>query len=276
MPNDLDKLQGAWNISAFESDGRKMAAEAFKGSTIVINETTFTSIGMGGTYEGTIALDQTKKPKAFDLLVTAGHAAGTRHRGIYKVDATRWTICLAAAGKTRPETFATRIGTGLVLQTLKRGRLPREATKGEPQRKRAADGRARVTNASAPIIPAGEVTALEGEWAMVAAVFNGAAMAQNMVKWCQRITRGNVTSVVAGPQVMLKASFTLDDPRTPHAIDYVNLEGANAGKPQAGIVELDGEQLSICMAAPGKPRPTKFASTSGDGRSYTTWRLVKK
>ena len=110
MPNDLDTLQGAWNISSFESDGRKMAAAAFKGSAIVIKETTFTSVGMGGTYGGTIALDQTKKPKAFDLLITAGHAAGTRHRGIYKIDATKWTICLAAAGKTIPETFATRTG----------------------------------------------------------------------------------------------------------------------------------------------------------------------
>ena len=276
MPNDLDKLQGAWNITSFESDGRKMAAAAFKGSTIVIKETTFTSIGMGGTYEGTIDLDQTKKPKAFDLLITVGHAAGTRHRGIYKIDATTWTICLAAAGKTRPETFATGTGTGLVLETLKRGRSARKTANEEPQAKRAAVTQARTASAEAHLTPTGAPTALEGEWAMVAGVFNGAAMAQNMVKWCRRITRGNVTSVVAGPQVMLRARFTFDDSQKPHTIDYVNLEGANAGKPQAGIVELSGEHLSICMAAPGKPRPREFASTSGDGRSYTTWRLEKK
>jgi len=275
MPNDLDKLQGAWNISSFESDGRKMAAAAFKSSAIVIKETTFTSVGMGGTYEGTIALDQTKKPKTFDLLITVGHAAGTRHRGIYKIDATKWTICLAAAGKTRPESFATRAGTGLMLETLKRGRSPRKTTNGEPKATRATVTKARA-DAETPLTSAGAATALEGEWAMVAGVFNGAAMAQNMVKWCSRITRGNVTSVVAGPQVMLKASFALDESRTPHAIDYLNLVGANAGKPQAGIVELNGEHLSICMSAPGKPRPREFASTSGDGRSYTTWRLAKK
>jgi uncharacterized protein (TIGR03067 family) len=101
-------------------------------------------------------------------------------------------------------------------------------------------------------------------------------MSQDLVKWCQRITRGNITSVVAGPQTMLKASFTLDCSKKPHAIDYVNLEGSNARKPQAGIFEVNGETLKICMSAPGQPRPDGFVSKSRDGRSYTTWRLVKK
>ena len=168
MPNDLDKLQGVWNISSFESDGRKMAAAAFKGSTIVIKETTFTSVGMGGTYEGTIALDQTKKPKDLrSCSITAGHAAGTRHRGIYKIDATKWTICLAAAGKTRPESFATRAGTGLMLETLKRGRSPRRQD--EPPRSLAGSRAKRATIPDWPshgspgrprLTPAGAATAI--------------------------------------------------------------------------------------------------------------------
>ena len=111
---------------------------------------------------------------------------------------------------------------------------------------------------------------------MVAGVFNGAAMAENMVKWCQRITRGSVTSVVAGPQVMLKATFALDYSKTPHAVDYVNLEGSNARKRQAGIFELKGDELKVCMSVPGQPRPADFSSKPRDGRSYTAWRLVRK
>ena len=42
------------------------------------------------------------------------------------------------------------------------------------------------------------------------------------------------------------------------------------------ILDLSGDTLRICMAAPGKPRPTDFFSKAGDGRSYTTWRLTKK
>jgi uncharacterized protein (TIGR03067 family) len=78
--------------------------------------------------------------------------------------------------------------------------------------------------------------------------------------------------VTAGPQVFVKARFVLDTSKTPHAIDYINLPAApHAGKTQAGIYEITGNTLKICMAAPGKPRPSEFASTSGDGRSYTTW-----
>ena len=72
-----------------------------------------------------------------------------------------------------------------------------------------------------------------------------------MVKFCKRVTRGNVTAVYAGPQVFLKAKFTLDDSKDPHNLDYVNLQGASAGKSQAGIYELSGATLKICMSAPG-------------------------
>jgi len=51
--------------------------------------------------------------------------------------------------------------------------------------------------------------------------------------------------------------------------------GANRGKPQAGIFELDGDVLRLCMAAAGNARPDDFTSKSKDGRSFTTWRRKK-
>jgi uncharacterized protein (TIGR03067 family) len=96
-----------------------------------------------------------------------------------------------------------------------------------------------------------------------------------MVKFCKRITRGNVTTVVAGPQTMLKARFTLGTSQA-DAIDYVNLHGSNKGKPQHGIFERTGNELKICISPPGKPRPADFSSKPGDGRNYTVWRFEKK
>jgi uncharacterized protein (TIGR03067 family) len=93
-----------------------------------------------------------------------------------------------------------------------------------------------------------------------------------MVAWCRRITRGGETRVIAGPQTMLHASFTIDASTTPRAIDYVNLIGDNAGTVQSGIVELRDGILSICMSPPGAPRPRKFESRKGDGRAMTRWR----
>lgn len=270
MPDDLTKLQGTWTITSLETEGRTMPAPSFAGSAIVIDGDTFVSRGMGAIYEGTLRVDPAKKPKTFDLLITVGHAAGTRNPGIYRLAGDRWTICLATRGSRRPRTFATAPGSGLVLETLERGKAKTTA-KEATRRGRAVRT---VTAAAAPAseaAPSGAATELEGEWAMVEGVFNGVAMSPDMVKWVRRITRGDVTSVVAGPQLMMRARFTL----APPAIDYMNLDGPNAGQPQSGIFEVAGGILKVCMAAPGRPRPGDYSSKQGDGRSYTTWRPVK-
>ncbi|MFI5311539.1 MAG: TIGR03067 domain-containing protein [Gemmatimonadales bacterium] len=280
MPDDLDKLQGTWNISAFELDGEPMPTPPGGGSRVVVKGDHFTSIGMGAPYEGTLTIDEAKRPKHFDLLFTVGHAAGTRNLGIYELAGDRWTICLATRG-ARPKKFATKPGTGLALEVLERREgtrtaVPGRRTKQHPkQPARAGSSRAKAGESN-DAAPRGPATALEGEWTMVAAVFNGVPMAADMVKWCKRITRGDVTTVLAGPQVMLSARFTLDDPQHPHDVDYVNLEGSAKGESQSGIVELTGESLKICMSAPGKGRPSDYSSAKGDGRAFTTWRLVKK
>ena len=205
MPTDLEKLQGTWHVSSLEADGQQMPADAFDGSTMVVEGNTFRSLG--------------------------------------------------------------------ALETLERGDVVRKA-KNAKAHSQAAGGSTTGAVAERHGVRSGAPTAWEGEWAMVAAVLNGVAMGQDMVKWCQRITRGDITSVVAGPQVMLKARFTLDHSTAPPAVDYVNLAGGSKGKTQAGIFELSGDTLSVCMAAPGQPRPHGFSSKAGDGRSYTTWRRV--
>jgi uncharacterized protein (TIGR03067 family) len=263
MADDLAKLQGTWTITSLETDGRTMPAMVFSGAQIVIEGDRFTSLGMGQRYEGIVELPRAKKTKALDLVFTDGPQAGTRNLGIYKLTGDRWTICLATRGATRPQKFATKPASGLSLETLQRGAAAR------PKNNRTA-----VPVVEPTIVPSGPPTVLEGEWAMVEGIFSGKAMAADMIAWVKRVTRGNVTVVLAGPQTMLKATFTIDETNRPPAIDYINLEGSHARKAQAGIFTLDGDTLKICMAAPGKPRPSDLASKSGDGRSFTTWRRV--
>lgn len=273
MADDLKKLQGNWHVATLELDGRDMPAEPFEGAMIVIENNNFTSLNMGGTYEGTVEFDQTTEPKSFDMLFTGGHAAGTRNLGIYKLNRERWTICVATRGDARPSRFATKPDTGVALETLERSPA-RKSTRGKSR----AQSKPVATPVETPSIaptPPGEASPLEGEWAMVSAVFNGTPMAEDMVQWAKRVTRGNVTSVIAGPQTMMKATFTIDETKTPHTIDYVNTEGPNRGKAQAGIFELRSGILRISMAAPGKPRPKDFSWRPKDGRSFTSWRQEK-
>jgi uncharacterized protein (TIGR03067 family) len=262
MIGDLAKLQGTWTVTSLEKNGTKVPLPDGAAPRIVIDGSHFTSSGMGEDYQGIVELHRVRNLPALDLVFTDGPEKRNRNLGIYKLTGDRWTICLATRGTVRPRTFATEPGSGIALETLQRGTVATAAN---------AKPRSSVVPALESSAPA---TILEGEWAMVSAVFDGKPMAANMAAWAKRITRGDLTMVVAGPQTMLKATFTIDESKRPSAIDYVNVEGPHKGNAQAGIFALDGDALQICMAPPGKPRPASFASKAGDGRSFTTWRRV--
>ena len=263
MPGDLDKLQGCWNVTALRLDGRTMPAAGLQGAGIVIEENRFTSLGMGAAYAGTVKLNSTRKPKTLDLLFTEGHAAGTRHPGIYRLVGDRWTLCLATSGERRPPTFASTAGSGFALETLERSEPTPVAI--APAAGLDAFG----------LEPLGPPTEWEGEWAMVSAVSNGGTMSADMVRWAKRVTRGDITTVTAGGQAILQARFTLDPSTNPGSVNYLHLLGPHIRKTQEGIFERHGDLLKVCMAPPRKPRPSEFSSTSGDGRAFTTWRREK-
>src|ERR1035438_3093743 len=118
MGEDLDRLQGTWNIVYLEMDGRKMPGA---GGRIVVRGDRFTTIAMGANYEGTVAVHQTTVPKSFDLRFEAGPEKGNTNLGIYELDGDRWKICLATRGSQRPRKFTAPPGTGIALEILHRG-----------------------------------------------------------------------------------------------------------------------------------------------------------
>jgi len=253
MPEDIDLLQGTWNVSALEVDGQKMPESVLGTAQIVIKGSRFTSTGMGAVYEGTIELDTSKKPKHLTMHFDAGPEKGNKNLGIYEIKNDRFKICLATRGNARPSRFATEPGTGFALETLTKTRA----------RKRAA--------AKTTTTPSGPATEFEGEWRMVSGVSNGVPMEESTVQWVRRKTIGDETTIYAGPQVMAKMKFTVDSAKSPKTIDYVNTGGANKGKHQEGIYDLEGKILRICVAAPGAQRPKEFESKAGDGRMFTVW-----
>jgi uncharacterized protein (TIGR03067 family) len=249
---DIDRLQGAWSIVAIEMDGRKMPGG---GAQIVVRGKRFTTSAMGATYQGTMAVDQTASPKSFDLHFEEGPEKGNTSLGIYKLDGDAWTICLTTRGAERPKEFAAPAGTGIALETLTRGTAAAEST--------AAADSDEMNN------PVGEPAAeLGGEWSMVSMVRDGVPLESSMVKFCRRIATASQITVKAGPQTIIKATYTVDRSPTPMTMDYVYADG----KRQHGLWALEGDLLTTCFGAPGQPRPTEFASIKGDGRTFTVWR----
>jgi uncharacterized protein (TIGR03067 family) len=212
---------------------------------------------MGSVYKGTLKLDPSRKPPQLDMKFDAGPEKGNVNLGIYECDGDTFKLCLATRGTTRPSKFASTPGSGFALEFLTRGQRV------APTKNKA------TTTASKPSAPR---TELEGEWQMVSGVMNGSAMNKSDVQWVKRTMTGNETTVTAGPQVMLKATFTIDPSTSPKTIDYILDHGPGKGKGQLGIYELEGDLLTVCMAAPGAARATKFESIKGDGDTFTVWK----
>lgn len=262
MANDLELLQGSWAVDSLELDGQSVSGDTIAEARIQIEGNRFTNSGMGAVYAGTVKLDGRAKPRRIDLRFDSGPEAGNVNRGIYEIQKGGWKLCLATHGGPRPSEFATPPGSGIALETLKRAKA------------RAAKPKAKAAAASAGGAAAERqfATELEGEWRMVSGVMNGAEMDQASVQWVRRVNQGNVSTVYAGPQTMLKVEFNYDRWASPKTIDYVNLVGSNKGKKQLGIYELENGRLKICVSAPGvETRPTEFESVRGDGRTYTVW-----
>ncbi|MBZ5606687.1 MAG: TIGR03067 domain-containing protein [Acidobacteriia bacterium] len=257
---DLDLLQGCWTVIAMELDGEKTAAAMLADACIEIQGDRFTSTGMGAVYQGTLLLDTSANPWRIDMKFDAGPEKGNTNLGIYELDGDTWKLCLATRGRVRPSRFASTGGSGFALEVLARGK--ELVTRTPPASTKAAASSA----STAPI------TELEGDWQMASGIFDGKPMDQSLVEWVKRNTTGNLTTVIAGPNVMLKAEFTTDPSKSPKAIDYFNLAGSNKGKTQLGIYQIEGELLKVHIAAPGAPRPKTFEPAKVKGDTLTVWK----
>jgi uncharacterized protein (TIGR03067 family) len=260
MPTDLEALQGAWTVASLEMDGEAMPEGALGEARIEIEGGRFTSLGMGAEYAGTILLDASAKPRRIDMVFDSGPEAGNTNRGIYELKGKTWRLCLATRGDMRPKAFATEPGSGFALETLQRA----GAVKVKPKKASA--------KSEPEAAPAAGASEIEGEWRMLSGVMNGAAMDESTMQWVRRVNAGDVSTVLAGPQTMLKVRFTLDHSQSPGWIDYVNLYGPNKGKEQQGIFALKKGVLTICVAQPGASRPREFHSAKGDGQTLTVWK----
>jgi uncharacterized protein (TIGR03067 family) len=116
---DLDGLQGSWKLVSAMRDGEALLKDKVKKTTIVIKDDTFLFPELAEyatSKDGTIKLDATKKPKQMDATSTEKEVM----LGIYELDGDRYKVCFAPTGKPRPIEFASKPGSGNLLQVWKR------------------------------------------------------------------------------------------------------------------------------------------------------------
>ena len=118
------KLQGTWTATKAERDGK--AAEDVVGNRLSFTGDRFRILSKDGKplYAGTVRLDLSAKPAAFDFEHTEGALKGKTWKGIYALDGDTLTTCDNAPNldKGRPAAFEAKRGSGYVLITFKRAK----------------------------------------------------------------------------------------------------------------------------------------------------------
>jgi len=116
---DLKKLDGEWKIESWVQFGQNVAMEA----TWSFTGEKYTLTMPANTEEGTIAIDQAKKPATIDLTITGGNCKGKDQPSIYKFDGDALIMCFAWPGTTdRPTEFTSTAENRTILITLKRNK----------------------------------------------------------------------------------------------------------------------------------------------------------
>ena len=187
---------------------------------------------------GTFKIDPTKRPRRMDATTPAGEVS----LGIYEVEGDDYRVCFAPPGEERPRAFGSEPGSGYIYQVWS----------GPARPPRAMQDR------------------FQGRWTMILGEREGRTLSDEEVASAGLTIAGNKYSYTLGGRAE-SGTFTLDLSRTPKGID-VTPEG---GKPMLGIYQIDGETHKVCLAEPGRERPTEFTTQPEGGRSLYVMRRAK-
>ncbi len=122
---ELQKFQGEWIMVAGERDGKPVTDEHVKQSKIVYEGKRIEIFVPRHKGEAIVAdllkIDPTKNPKELQFIRRNGPSAGETQIGIYEfVGNDQYKFAFDPRGKTILKEFATKPGTGYIMNTWKR------------------------------------------------------------------------------------------------------------------------------------------------------------
>jgi uncharacterized protein (TIGR03067 family) len=271
----LRALEGQWKFASLETEGAQVPVPSFPAAQLLIDGDRFRMESPDATYDGVFNIDVDQDPHHIDFEFVEGPEAGEWSYGIYAFEREELTICLGLVGSSRPKRFTTAKGSGHALERFHRVSSDRPATlTGGTRAPRGA-----TTTAASLIVDESQfaqamtplLEQLQGEWLPVSLVTNGVPLQPAFLPYGSRTQTGHETKVVFGGQTMVHALIRLDESASPVAIDYLNI-GKGPRVVSLGILDWIGEDMRLCMAKAGEPRPSDFSSSPGSGRTLSTWR----
>ena len=106
--------------------------------------------------------------------------------------------------------------------------------------------------------------ALQGTWKVTASTSKGEKVPAEDLKALFLIFRGDAILIREGGKSAENFSYLLDPTKKIKEIDLTLKVGAQAGKVDRGIYQIDGDTLRICIQSnKDAPRPREFRSPAG-------------
>jgi uncharacterized protein (TIGR03067 family) len=109
-----------------------------------------------------------------------------------------------------------------------------------------------------------ELEKFRGTWKWVFMESEGTKLPEATFKDSRLIMDGD-KFIARDPQATYRGTFTVSVNQKPKTIDVTFTEGPEKGKSFKGIYELQGDTYKVCLALPGKDRPTEFVSKPESG-----------
>lgn len=121
-----------------------------------------------------------------------------------------------------------------------------------------------------------DVAAMQGTWAIESFTLDGNPIAPEQLNAWRRIVEDNHVTWKDGDQTMVELDIKFDPGREPMTLDSTIATGEAKGQTLLAIYELiTDDELRVCFAYPGKPRPTEYSSGPGTGQSLYTAKRVR-
>jgi uncharacterized protein (TIGR03067 family) len=117
--------------------------------------------------------------------------------------------------------------------------------------------------------------AVQGTWKLSAGEANSKTLASSYVEQGKLIVSGDEYTVTLAGAGTVTGTEKLDATTEPKSIDITDDSGPNKGKACLGIYEIKDGVFRVAFAAPGKPRPTSFATQPDTGQWMHEWKRSK-
>jgi uncharacterized protein (TIGR03067 family) len=116
----------------------------------------------------------------------------------------------------------------------------------------------------------------QGVWAVVSSRRGGSDADTNIVATIRRAVEGDHVVWTRSGKRFAGTTIVLDPKAKPAAIDVIPDGGPSRGERVLGIYKLEGDELTICMADAGKPRPVKFSAENDEPQTLMVFQREKK